>query len=38
MIDDGTLYRLGDHNYRWICGSDYSGEWLTQLSEELCYT
>ena len=35
MIDDGTLYKLGDHNFRWICGSDYSGEWLTQLSEEL---
>ena len=35
MIDDGTLYKLGDHNFRWICGSDYSGEWLTELSEEL---
>ena len=35
MIDDGTLYKLADNNFRWICGSDYSGEWLTQLSEEL---
>ena len=35
MIDDGTLYRLGDHNFRWICGSDYSGEWLRDLAEEL---
>ena len=35
MIDDGTLYKLGDHNFRWICGSDYSGEWLTKLSDEL---
>ena len=35
MIDDGTLYRLGDHNFRWICGSDYSGEWLRELAEEL---
>ena len=35
MIDDGTLYKLGDHNFRWICGSDYSGEWLAQLSEKL---
>ena len=35
MIDDGTLYKLGDNNFRWICGSDYSGEWLTKLAEEL---
>jgi len=35
MIDDGTLYRLGEHNFRWICGSDYSGEWLRELANEL---
>jgi aminomethyltransferase len=35
MIDDGTLYRLGEHNFRWICGSDYSGEWLRELAEKL---
>ena len=35
MIDDGTLYRLGEHNFRWICGSDYSGEWLRDLAKEL---
>ena len=35
MIDDGTLYRLGDHNFRWICGSDYSGEWLRELAKKL---
>ena len=35
MIDDGTLYRLADHNFRWICGSDYSGEWLRELANEL---
>jgi aminomethyltransferase len=35
MIDDGTLYKLGEHNFRWICGSDYSGEWLRELAEEL---
>ena len=33
MIDDGTLYRLGEHNFRWICGSDYSGEWLRELAK-----
>ena len=35
MIDDGTLYRLGEHNFRWVCGSDYSGEWLRELAKEL---
>ena len=35
MIDDGTLYRLGEHNFRWICGSDYSGEWLRELANKL---
>jgi aminomethyltransferase len=35
MIDDGTLYRLREHNFRWICGSDYSGEWLRDLSTKL---
>ena len=34
MIDDGTLYKLGEHNFRWICGSDYSGEWLRELAKE----
>ena len=38
MIDDGTLYRLGEHNFRWICGSDYSGEWLRELAKELKLT
>jgi len=35
MIDDGTLYRLGEHNFRWICGNDYSGEWLRELGKKL---
>ena len=35
MIDDGTLYRLTEHNFRWICGSDYSGEWLRELANKL---
>ena len=35
MIDDGTLYRLGEHNFRWVCGSDYSGEWLRELGKKL---
>ncbi|PPR46619.1 MAG: Aminomethyltransferase [Alphaproteobacteria bacterium MarineAlpha5_Bin9] len=35
MIDDGTLYRLGEHNFRWICGNDYSGEWLRNIAKKL---
>ena len=35
MIDDGTLYKLGDTNFRWICGNDYSGEWLKELGKKL---
>lgn len=34
MIDDGTLFRLGQHNFRWVCGDDYSGIWLRKLAEE----
>ena len=30
MIDDGTVYRLGDNNFRWIGGSDLSGLWLAE--------
>jgi glycine cleavage system T protein (aminomethyltransferase) len=24
MIDDGTLFRLGDNNFRWIGGDPYA--------------
>ncbi len=30
MIDDGTIYRLGDNNFRWIGGNDTSGLWLKE--------
>ncbi len=35
MIDDGTVFRLGKDNFRWIGGSDYGGEWLRELGEKL---
>ncbi|MGB5560655.1 MAG: DUF1989 domain-containing protein [Paracoccaceae bacterium] len=35
MIDDGTLFRLGQDNFRWIGGDDYSGEWLREQAEKL---
>jgi aminomethyltransferase len=30
MIDDGTVFRLGENNFRWIGGSDTSGLWLRE--------
>lgn len=34
MIDDGTVFRLGEHNFRWICGEDYCGVHLRKLAAE----
>jgi aminomethyltransferase len=30
MLDDGTLFRMGPDNFRWICGDEYSGVWLRE--------
>ena len=30
MLDDGTLFRLGQDNFRWIGGTDYGGIWLRE--------
>ena len=36
MIDDGTVFRLGRENFRWIGGQlGYSGVWLREQAEEL---
>ncbi|MBM3616879.1 MAG: DUF1989 domain-containing protein, partial [Alphaproteobacteria bacterium] len=35
MIDDGTAFRLGKDNFRWIGGDDYSGIWLREQAEKL---
>jgi aminomethyltransferase len=35
MIDDGTLFRFGENNFRWIGGDDYSGIWLREQAEKL---
>lgn len=32
MIDDGTVFRLGENNFRWIGGSDDSGIALQELA------
>ena len=35
MIDDGTVFRLGKDNFRWIGGNDYGGEWMREQAEKL---
>ena len=35
MIDDGTVFRLGQDNFRWVGGSDESGIWLREQAEKL---
>lgn len=32
MIDDGTVMRLGPNNFRLVCGTDYTGVWLRELT------
>lgn len=35
MIDDGTVFRLGENNFRLITGDDYTGVWLREQAEKL---
>jgi aminomethyltransferase len=37
MIDDGTVFRLGQNLFRWIGGDDYSGIWLRDQAEKMGY-
>ncbi|MGJ8648415.1 MAG: DUF1989 domain-containing protein [Marinomonas colpomeniae] len=37
MIDDGTLFRMGEQAFRWICGDEYSGIWLREIAERKGY-
>jgi len=34
MIDDGTVFRLGDNNFRWVGGNDTSGLWLREQADK----
>ncbi|HSI39045.1 MAG TPA: DUF1989 domain-containing protein [Xanthobacteraceae bacterium] len=33
MLDDGTVFRLAENNFRLVCGDDYCGPWLRALAE-----
>ncbi len=35
MIDDGTVFRLGRDQFRWIGGDDYGGVWIREQAERL---
>ena len=35
MIDDGTLFRLGRDQFRWIGGEDFGGQWLREQAAAL---
>lgn len=34
MLDDGTVFRLGPDNFRWIGGDEYGGAWLREQAEK----
>lgn len=35
MIDDCTVFRLGDTNFRFVSGDEYTGTWLREQAERL---
>jgi aminomethyltransferase len=35
MIDDATVFRLGDDNFRFVGGDPYDGIWLKELADRL---
>ena len=34
MFDDGTLLRLSETGFRWVCGDEYAGEWLKEIAKK----
>ena len=37
MIDDGTVLKLGQDNFRWVGGQEYGGEWLKEQAKKKNY-
>ena len=33
-FDDGTLLRLSETGFRWVCGDEYAGEWLKEVAKK----
>ncbi len=40
MFDDGTLLKMSDHGFRWVCGDEYAGEWVKRQArrKSLCFS
>lgn len=34
MIDDGTLFKMGDHAFRWFCGDTRTAQWFREKAQE----
>ncbi len=34
MVDDGTLFRMGEQAFRWVCGDPWTGTWLRELAAQ----
>jgi aminomethyltransferase len=37
MIDDGTIFRMGEQSFRWVCGDPYTGIWMRNQAREKGY-
>ncbi len=37
MMDDGTIFRMGEQAFRWVCGDPYSGIWMRKQAKEKGY-
>lgn len=37
MIDDGTIFKMGEQAFRWVCGDPYSGQWMIKIAREREY-
>ena len=37
MFDDGTLLKLSDNGFRWVCGDEYAGQWLKEQAKKKNY-
>ena len=37
MFDDGTLLKMSDTGFRWVCGDEYAGEWLKEQAKKKGY-
>lgn len=37
MIDDGTIFRMDEQAFRWVCGDPYTGIWMRNVAREKGY-